>query len=97
MGAASDLTCSPCLKRILALATHPGLLTQQLNVFDQSWWSKTLLVNTYLRKTAMVVEMVWSNIYNCWVSRLGFAAQARTLFRKGEYVKSDAVPMRRLS
>ena len=62
MGAASDLTYSPCLKRVLALATHPGLLTQQLNVFDQSWWSKTLLVNTYLRKTGMVVEMVWREL-----------------------------------
>ena len=44
------------------LAAHPGLLTQQLNVFDQSCWSKTLLVNTYLRKTAMVVEMVWQEL-----------------------------------
>ena len=39
----------------------------------------------------------WSNIYNYWVSRPGCAARARTLFRKGEYVKSDAAPMRRLS
>ena len=27
----------------------PGLLTKQLNVFDQSRCSKTLLVNTYLQ------------------------------------------------
>ena len=44
------------------LATHPGPLTQQLNMFDQSCWSKTLLVNTYLRMTAMVEEMVWREL-----------------------------------
>ena len=71
MAAASDLTYSLCLRRVLALAAHPSLLTQQVNAFDQSWLSKTLLVNTYLRKTAMVVEMVWSKIYNYWVSRPG--------------------------
>ena len=62
MGAVSDLTYSPCLKWVLDLAAHPGLLTQQLNVFDQSCWSKTLLVNTYLQKTAIVVEMVWGEL-----------------------------------
>jgi hypothetical protein len=62
MGAASDLTYSPCLKRVLDLAAHPGLLTQQLNVFDQSCWLKNLLVNTYLQKTVMVVEMVWREL-----------------------------------
>ena len=39
----------------------------------------------------------WSNIFHCWVSRSGCASRARTLYRKGEYVKSDSKPMRRLS
>ena len=39
----------------------------------------------------------WSNTFNCWVSRPGSAARSRTMFREGEYVKSDAAPLRRLS
>jgi hypothetical protein len=62
MGAASDLTYTPCLNMVLDLAADPGLLTHMLNVFDQSCWSKTLLVNTYLRKMAMVVEIVWREL-----------------------------------
>ena len=51
----------------------------------------------YVLTTRVFDHQDWSNIYNCWLSRLSCAARARTLFRKGEYVKSDAAPMRRLS
>jgi hypothetical protein len=44
------------------LAANSDLLNQLLNVFDQSCWSKTLLVNTYLWKTAMVIETVWREL-----------------------------------
>ena len=38
----------------------------------------------------------WSPMYYCRVSRPNCATRARTLFRKGVYVKGDSVPMKRI-
>ena len=50
----------------------------------------------YVLTSRFFNQQDWSNTFNCWVSRPGCAARSRTLFRQGEYVKSDAAPMRRL-
>ena len=97
MGTASDFTYSPFLNRVLACAAKPSLLTQQLYMFDQTISTTIAVFRKYVLTTRVFDHQDWSNIYNCWLSRLSCAARARTLFRKGEYVKSGAAPMRRLS
>ena len=51
----------------------------------------------YLLTTRVFNHQDWSARFNCWVSRPGFAARSRTLFKREEYVESDAAPMKRLS
>ena len=51
----------------------------------------------YLLTSRVFDHQDWSAGFNCWVSRPGCAGRSRTLFKKGEYIKSDAAPLKRLS
>ena len=77
-----------------------AVYTDYLTLYDNS--RQTISTNIpifrkYVLTSRVFDDQDWSNIYNCWVSRPGCAARARNLFRKREYVKSDAIPMRRRS
>jgi hypothetical protein len=49
----------------------------------------------YLLTSRVFDHQDWSAGFNCWVSRPGCAGRSRTLFKKGEYIKSDAAPLKR--
>ena len=63
----------------------------------QRTYSDNISYRDYSRQTRVFDHQAWSARFNCWVSRPGFAARSRTLFKREEYVKSDAAPMKRLS
>jgi hypothetical protein len=78
MGAASDLTYSPCLKSVLDLATHPSLLTQQLKMFDQSCWSKGDVVGVDCLLLEPAIRKIMKNIKNV-NKKLPWVVHAHTL------------------
>ena len=77
-----------------------GVYSDYISHSDYSRQTISTTVSTfrkYLLTTRVFGHQAWSARFNCWVSRPGFAARSRTLFKSDEYVKSDAVPMKRLS
>ena len=64
-----------------------------------SWYITATTVKSFRRfvLTQRVFDhQDWSPMYYCWVSRPNCATRARTLFRKGIYVKGDSAPMKRI-
>ena len=77
-----------------------AVCTNYVTNYNNSRQTISTSVNTfrkYVVTTRVFDQQDWSNTFNCWVSRPGSAARSRTMFREGEYVKSDAAPLRRLS
>ena len=54
----SLLSYCDLLKRVLDLVALPGLDTRQLNLADQFWWSKILVVSKYFLNVLTAVEIV---------------------------------------
>ena len=52
------MTYCDLLKSVLDLVVHPSLDTQQLNLADQFWWSKILVVSKYFLNVLTVVDIV---------------------------------------
>ena len=75
-------------------------ISDYITQYNDSWYIKSTTISVsrkYVLTTRVFHHQDWSNIFNWWVIRPGCTARGRTLFRKGEYVKSDSAPMRRLS
>ena len=76
-----------------------GAYSDYISHSDYSRQTISTTVSTfrkYLLTTRVFNHQDWSARFNCWVS-IGFAARSRTLFKREEYVESDAAPMKRLS
>ena len=76
-----------------------GSYSDYINHADYSRQTISTTVSTfrkYLLTTRIMDHQDWSACFNCWVSRPSCATRSRTLFKRGQYVKSDTAPLKRL-